>query len=392
MNYLAEASSLFEYSQQLRRDFHQHPELGFEEYRTAEIVNRELKTFGLDKIDTEFAKTGVVGLLKGDKPGPVLMLRFDMDALPITEETGAIYASQNPGVMHACGHDAHVAIGLTVAKILAAHKKELSGTVKFVFQPAEEGRGGAALMVEEGILENPKPDYILAAHVWNEKPFNWIGITPGPLMAGCERFQVVITGSGGHGASPQLTVDPVIAACHLVTALQTITSRNIAPLEHVVLSVTTIHGGTAFNIIPPKVEITGTIRTFTPEVRNTVITRFNEITERMSEAMGCTVETEIERITPAVKNDPEMTKRVYDIAAKLFPEADLVNNELTMGSEDYAYMVENIPGCYIFMGSGNKEKGWDSPHHHPHFNIDERVLMSSVALITASAYGLLSKG
>ena len=388
-NYQAEAKLNFIYTQEMRRDFHQNPELSFEEFRTAEVVARELNLLGLDKIETGVAKTGVVAILEGGKPGPVVLLRFDMDALPIVEETGAEYTSQNPGVMHACGHDAHTAIGLAVAKILASHRDELSGTVKLVFQPAEEGLGGAELMVEEGVLENPKPDYSIAVHVWNDKPFNWLGITPGPIMAAAETFRAVITGKGGHGAAPHQTHDPIIAASHVVTALQTIASRNVPPLESGVVSVTSIQGGTAFNIIPPAVELKGTIRTFTPEVRDMVLERCKEITVGVAESLGCSAEVELDSVTPAVANDPELVARVNKIASDLFPDAEIDNNAVTMGSEDFAYLVQGVPGCFVFVGSANEEEGLDAPHHHPKFDIDERALESAVALVASAAADLL---
>lgn len=211
---------------------------------------------------TGLADTGVVALLEGARPGPVLLVRFDMDALSILEETGAPYASQNPGVMHACGHDGHTAIGLTVARMLHAHRDELAGAVKFVFQPAEEGLGGAERMIAEGALEDPKPELTLALHVWNEKPLGWFGVAAGPAMAGAEIFKIKVRGKGGHGAVPHLAVDPVLASAQIVAALQSIVARNVAPLQAAVVSVCTIHGGEAFNVIPQAVELAGTIRTF----------------------------------------------------------------------------------------------------------------------------------
>ncbi len=220
----------------LRRDFHSHPELGFEETRTSKIVADTLESFGL-VVSKGIAETGVIGILKGAKESPVLLLRFDMDALPIVEETGVAYASQNLGVMHACGHDSHVAVGLSVAKLLAAKRDILQGTIKFVFQPAEEGGGGAERMVEAGVLENPKPNYSMGVHVWNDMPVGWYGLTTGPAMAGAEIFTVKIKGKGAHAASPHQGIDPVIAAAQIITALQTITSRNVHPLESAVISV-----------------------------------------------------------------------------------------------------------------------------------------------------------
>ena len=211
-----EAQELFPYTRDLRRDFHRHPELGFQEVRTAGIVARELTEMGLE-VSTGIGKTGVVATLEGARSGPVLLVRFDMDALPIQEETGVEYASQTPGVMHACGHDGHTAIGLTVAKILDAHKDDLGGTVKLVFQPAEEGLGGAEAMVADGVLQQPKPEQCLSLHLWNDKPSGWIGITPGPVMSASDRFSVKITGRGGHGAAPHLSIDPIVAGAQVIS-------------------------------------------------------------------------------------------------------------------------------------------------------------------------------
>jgi amidohydrolase len=389
-DYLAESKKLFKYTQALRRDFHTHPELGFEEFRTSKIVTRELRTTGMDEIKTEIAKTGVVALLKGGKPGPVVLLRFDMDALPINEINEAEYSSKNEGVMHACGHDGHIAVGLTVAKLLATHKNELAGTVKFVFQPAEEGQGGADLMVKEGVLENPKPDYSLSFHVWNENEVNWFGITPGPIMAAAESFRIVITGKGGHGASPHQTIDPIYAASQIVTALQSIVSRNVNPLESAVLSVGSLRGGSAFNIIPPDIEIKGTIRTFKPDVRALVLKRLREIVEGISNSLGCNSEIEFDPVTHAVSNDKALTQQVTNITSKLFPESTIDTNAITMGSEDFSFMMRDIPGCYIFVGSANPERGLDAKHHHPKFDFDESALVKAAALLSTVTSEILS--
>ena len=223
---LKEADRNFTYTQSLRRDFHMHPELGFQEFRTAGIVVRELNELGYE-VKTGVGKTGVVALLEGAQAGPTLLLRFDMDALPITEQTDAPYASQNPGVMHACGHDGHTAVGLTVARILKGYQKQVHGTVKIIFQPAEEGLGGAKAMLADGVLDDPRPDMALAMHVWSEKPLGWLGVSAGPTMASSETFQIRLTGKGGHGGMPHLTVDPVLAAAQVVSALQSIVARNV---------------------------------------------------------------------------------------------------------------------------------------------------------------------
>jgi amidohydrolase len=390
-DFLSEAQSLFTYTQSLRRDFHAHPELGFHEFRTAGIVARELNALGLE-IHTGIAGTGVVALLEGDKPGPVILVRADMDALPIIEETGAVYASQNPGVMHACGHDGHTAILLTVAKMLQSHREEMAGTVKFMFQPAEEGLGGAEKMIDGGVLENPKVDVTLGMHLWNEKPVGWFGISNGPAMAGAEIFKIKLVGKGGHGAAPHLAVDPVLAAAQIVSALQGIIARNVAPLQSAVVSVCTIHGGEAFNVIPPAVEMTGTIRTFEPEVRTRVLQRFEETVRGVAEAMGCQADIDLQRLTAATINQPETALSVQAIARRLFPDADVDSaNYVTMGSEDFALLLEKVPGCFFFVGSANPEKGLDAGHHHPKFDFDEVVLPRAAALMAAAIINLLFK-
>lgn len=390
IDYLNEALDLFGYTQKLRRDFHRHPEIGFEEIRTAGIVARELNSLGLE-VTTGIGKTGVVAILEGKQPGPTALLRFDMDALPINEETGAEYASQNPGLMHACGHDGHTAIGLTVARILQAHRDELAGTIKFVFQPAEEGLGGAEAMIKDGILENPKPDISLALHLWNEKPLGWVGAAGGPVMAAAEIFHIRIIGKGGHGAVPQLAVDPVLAAAQIITAVQSIVSRNVSPLQSAVISVTTMRSGEAFNVIPPEVELQGTIRTFDPEVRRQVLEHFTQVATGVGEALGCQVELDAKSITPAVINDPELAKRFQNSIARLLPDSKPITNYQTMGSEDMAFIMREIPGCFFFIGSANSEKGLDAAHHHPRFDFDERALSEGVAVMAAVASEYLNQ-
>ena len=387
-DFLTEANDLFEYTQALRRDFHRHPELGFKEVRTAGIVARELNALGLE-ITTGVAETGVVALLEGERPGPVALLRFDMDALPIGEQTGAEYASLNPGVMHACGHDGHTAIGLTVARLLNTHRNELAGTVKLVFQPAEEGLGGATRMIEAGVLQNPQPDFSLGLHLWNEKRLGWLGVTSGPTMAAAEIFRLRVVGKGGHGAVPNLAVDPVVAAAQIVTALQSIVARNVSPLQSAVVSVTTIHGGDAFNVIPSQVELTGTIRTFDPVVRQRILERFHQVVVSQAEAFNCQIEVDIQSITPAVINNPKVAARVQSVAGDLLPESELDTHYSTMGSEDMSFFMQEIPGCFFFIGSANPEKGLDSAHHHPRFDFDERALPRAAALMALAATDLL---
>lgn len=388
-DFLAEAQDLFEFTQFLRRDFHRHPELGFQEFRTAGVIARELTALGLE-VTSGVGKTGVVAMLEGGSPGPVVMLRFDMDALPITEETGAEYASQNPGVMHACGHDGHTAIGLTVARLLQAHRQDLAGSVKLVFQPAEEGMRGAEGMIADGVLENPHPDMALGLHLWNDRPVGWLGVAAGPVMASSDIFTVQITGKGGHGAIPNLAVDPVLAASQTVLALQSIVARNVSPLQTAVVSVTAIRGGEAFNVIPQTVELKGTLRTFDPSVRQLVVRRFEEIVYSTAAAMGCHAEIELQSLTPALINDAQVTGRVQQVAQAVLPDDTLEQSFSTMGAEDMAEFLQRIPGCFFFVGSANAEKGLDAPHHHPHFDVDERALPCGAALLAAATLDLLS--
>lgn len=393
-SFLQHAEELFPYTQAMRRDFHAHPELGFREVRTGGIVAKELEMLGIE-VTKGVGKTGVVGYLEGSKQGPTILLRFDMDALPITEETGAEYASINPGVMHACGHDGHTAIGLTVAKMLHARRDELAGSIKFCFQPSEEGTngeevGGALMMMRDGVLESPKVEKTLSLHVWNDKPVGWISVAKGPVMAGAEMFSIRLTGKGGHGAAPDTTIDPVIAAVHIVTALQTITSRNVPPLKSAVVSVTSLHAGTAFNIIPQSADINGTIRNFDPEVRKMVLARFEQIVRGIASSMQCETEITLKQVTPTVINEDQTTETVLKSAQTLFPDVEIDSAPyITMGAEDMGYMQDKVGGCYFMIGSANAEKHLNYNHHHPKFDFDERALVTGAALMASAAAELL---
>jgi amidohydrolase len=367
-----------------RRDFHMHPELSYEEYRTAGIVAEHLKQLGYN-VQTGIGKTGVVGILKGETAGPVVMLRFDMDALPVQEETGAEYASQEPGKMHACGHDGHTAIGMAMAKMLVTHRKEMKGTAKLIFQPAEEGGNGAEAMIQDGAMKDPEPDIFLATHVWTEKPVGTVDVTPGPVMAAAEKLDCTIYGKGGHGAVPQLAVDPIVAAAQVVTGLQTVVSRNVGPMDTAVVTVGGIHGGDAFNIIPPQVELTGTIRTFQPSTRETVIKRTRELVEGVAAACGASSELVVKSLTPPVINDPEITAIVQQAAEIIVGKDAVHEGERTMGSEDAAFFMEQVPGCYFFIGAANEEKGLGAPHHNPHFDFDEEALVIGLAVMAQAA-------
>jgi amidohydrolase len=393
-DFLQQAKDLFPYTQALRRDFHMHPELGFREVRTGGIVAKELEALGIE-VTKGVGKTGVVGLLEGTKPGPTILLRFDMDALPITEDTGAEYSSTNNGVMHACGHDGHTAIGLTVAKILNEYKSELKGNIKFCFQPSEEGTngedvGGALMMIRDGVMEGPKVEKTLSLHLWNDKPVGWIHVAGGPVMAGAELFIVKLTGKGGHGAAPDTTIDPMVCAAHIVTALQTIVSRNVPALKPAVVSVTSIHGGTAFNVIPQTAELNGTIRTFDPDVRKLVLDRFEQIVTGVASSMGCESEITIKQVTAPVINNDDVAASVLKSAELVFPGTEIATNTyLTMGAEDMGYMQERADGCYFYIGSANDEKNLNYSHHHPKFDFDEQALINGAALMATAAADLL---
>ncbi len=392
--FLKQAQDLFPYTQAMRRDFHKHPELGFNEIRTGGIVAKELEALGIE-VTKGVGKTGVVGFLEGSKPGPTILLRFDLDALPINEDTGAEYSSENPGVMHACGHDGHTAIGLTVAKILNERKNELAGNIKFCFQPSEEGTngeevGGALMMMRDGVLEGPKVEKTLSLHLWNDKPVGWLHVAEGPVMAGADLFSIKLTGKGGHGAQPEVTVDPIVCASQIVTALQSIVARNIEPLKPAVISVTTLHSGTAFNVIPQTAELGGTIRTFEPEIRKKVHRRFEEIVRGTAQAMNCEVEILIKQVTAPVINNNNVAASVMNSAQNLFPQNEIASNPyLTMGAEDMGYMQEKADGCYFFIGSANAEKNLNFNHHHPKFDFDESALVNGAALMASAAADLL---
>ena len=372
-----EAEGLGDYLIRTRRDFHRHPELGFQETRTAGIVAQTLSDLGLE-VQTGIGQTGVVGILEGQRDGPVVLLRFDMDALPVTEENETDYISTNPGVMHACGHDGHMAMGLAVARIMARRREEIAGTLKFLFQPGEEGRGGALAVLADGVLEDPRPDVALAMHLWSEIPYGLIRVSDGPAMAASSIFTLTVRGKGGHGAAPHRSVDPILATAHIVAALQSIVSRNIDPLDSVVVTVGQMSAGTTFNVIPEEAILKGTVRSYDNEMHRLVYRRILEMAQSMAQAFRCQATMEAVAIVPAVVNAPEPTTIVRAAAGRVVGPENVVDGR-TMGAEDMGYILEEIPGCYFFIGSGNEEKGLTYPHHHPRFDIDERALVLGVA-------------
>ncbi|MBC8100187.1 MAG: amidohydrolase, partial [Armatimonadetes bacterium] len=367
----------------VRRDLHLHPELGFEEVRTAGIVAQTLRDLGLE-VQTGVGQTGVVAILEGDSDGPTVLVRADMDALPIDEENDAEYISLATGKMHACGHDGHTSIGLGVAKLLMPYKARIAGRVKFVFQPAEEIAGGALAMIADGVLENPRPDVSLGLHLWNSLPLGQIGVAEGPVMAGSSKFKILITGHGGHGAQPQQTQDPVICAAHIITALQTIISRNLNPADTGVISVTTMQAGDAHNVIPQQVELTGTMRAFKTDVRDLLTRRMEEVAKGVGTALGCLVDVEVKHTTIPLVNSAVVGARLRPVFSKLVGETQLDDTARTMGGEDMAFLMNDIPGMFFFVGSANAERGLDFGHHHPRFDFDEDALPLGVGLLAAA--------
>lgn len=383
MPFTTESTELFPTLRALRRDFHQHPELGFEEQRTAGIVARELTQLGLE-VQTGVGQTGVVGLLSGDRPGPTVLLRFDMDALPVTEENDVDYRSQTPGVMHACGHDGHMAIGLGVARLLARRREQIRGALKFVFQPAEEGLGGAFAMIADGVLDDPRPDVALALHLWNHVHLGQVRVMSGPCMASSSVFTLSVKGKGGHGAAPHKARDPVLAAAHIVAALQSIVSRNVDPLESVVVTVGQFSAGSNFNVIPEIAELKGTVRSYDAETHRLIYRRILEMARNMATAFGCEAGMETVAMVPAVVNDPHVVDVVRAAATGIVGAENVIGGR-DMASEDMGHFLEEIPGCYFFIGSRNEEAGYHFPHHHPRFDFDERALITGVATMADAA-------
>ncbi len=382
-----------------RRDFHKHPERGFKEERTSSIVAEELRKMGIEVIE-KVGRTGVVGILRGTDPGRVLAMRADMDALGIQEENDVPYKSVNDGVMHACGHDAHTAMLLGAAKLLSGMKNKIKGTVKFVFQPCEEGSGwesernedrsGAAAMIKDGVLENPTVDAIVGIHVWMGLPSGTIGVKSGPILASGDEFEADFIGKAGHGAYPHLCVDPIVMASSAVLNAQTIVSRNVNPLESAVVTFGAISGGTVFNAIPEKAKVIGTIRTFNEEVRTLVSKRLGEVLENTAKALGGKCEYKYSPFLSPTINDLEIAKRFRRVAEELFGKDKVVEPEPSMGGEDFSFYLKKVPGLFFLLGIGNPEKGIVYPHHNPKFDVDEDVLYMGSALFVAFAVDYLS--
>ena len=369
-----------------RRDIHQHPELGNREFQTAAKIAAHLQSLGIE-VKTGVGKTGVVGLLKGGKPGPVVALRADMDGLPVTERVDvpfksavrAEYNGQPTGVMHACGHDTHVAMLMGAAEVLASVKNDLSGTVKFIFQPAEEGapageEGGAELMVKEGVLENPKVDAIFGLHINSQTEVGTIKYRPGATMAAVDQFAIKIKGKQTHGAAPWSGVDPIVTAAQVVMGLQTIVSRNVTLTDNAaVVTVGALHGGIRQNIIPEEASMIGTIRTFSPEAQQLVHRRISEIATNIAESAGARADVKIDIMYPVTYNDPKLTEQMLPSLEAVAGKSNVKITPAQTGAEDFSFYQQKVPGFFYFLGGMSKGKKPEdaAPHHTPDFQIDE---------------------
>ncbi len=372
-----------------RRDLHAHPELGFEEHRTASLVAERLRALGY-AVKTGVGRTGVVGVLRGGgeaghRAERTVLLRADMDALPIQEVNEVAYRSTVPGVMHACGHDAHVAIGLAVARRLAAARATWRGTVKFAFQPAEETGSGAEAMVADGVLEAPTVDAAFGLHVIGNLPIGSVAATSGAIMGSVDNFTIRITGRGGHAAMPQDAVDPILAAAHVITALQSLVSRTADPFDHLVVSVTRASAGTTSNVIPEEAELAGTVRTMGGRLHAEMPERLTAIVNSVAGALGCRAAVDYVRQTPATVNDDAMTALVGRVAAEVVGAPRVLTGARMLGGEDFAVFLQRVPGCFAWVGSRNPVKGFDAPHHSPRFDIDEEAMLIGVDLLEGVA-------
>jgi amidohydrolase len=375
----------------LRRDFHKHPELGYEEYRTSKIVYDYLKDLGLEVKKT--AKTGVVGLLRGNRGGKTVMLRADIDALPQEEKTDVEYKSENKGVMHACGHDGHTAMLLTAAKVLCKYKDKINGNVKFVFQPNEEA-AGALDMINEGVLEDPKVDAAFGIHLWTPLESGKIGLASGPIMAALEEFELAIIGRGGHTSAPHTAADAILASTYVIQSLQSIQTREIDPLLPITIMIGKLHGGSGRNIIADRVEIGGTIRfLFKNEEaeKKILLQKFERVVKGICEAMGVSYELRFIPSNPSLMNNEKLVESVREASKETFNTSDNIVEYRCMAGEDFAEFTHRVPSAFYFVGTGSAEKNTQYPHHHSMFNIDEDTLVYGVEMHVRSVFSFLGR-
>jgi len=370
-----------------RRNFHQHPELGFNEHITGKFIAEKLSSYGID-VRTGIGKTGIIGDLHGKGSGKTIALRADMDALPVQETSDVPYKSQNDGIMHACGHDGHMAILLGAAKILSQNKDRFSGNIRFIFQPAEEGGGGARYMIADGCLENV--DEIYGMHLWNYQPYGEIGVKSGPIMAAADIFDITIKGIGGHGAAPQGTVDAIVVAANHIVSLQTIISRNTDPLQSAVITIGKISGGHGFNVIADEVKLRGTTRAMTEENRSMIKTRMHEVVAGVAKSTGAKIKMDYQEGYPSTINDANATQRVSNTANKIISKGVVIPYP-TMGAEDFSYYLQKLPGSFFFVGSAPPNtKPLTVPHHCSHFDIDERALLVGTSVFVQLIFDRLN--
>jgi amidohydrolase len=375
---------------ELRRYFHMHPELSNEEHATAATIAGHLREVGLD-VSEGVGGTGVVGLLRGGAPGPTLLVRADIDALPIEERNQSEYASRAPGKMHACGHDGHTAIALVLAEVLAARRAALHGNVKLAFQPAEEHASGAEAMVADGVLRDPAVDATIGLHLWSPLRVGEVIVQPGPFFASADLLTLRVRGRGGHGAMPHQNVDPIVAAAQIVLAAQTLVSREISPFHPAVLTFGTIQGGTAANIVADEVELRGTVRAYAPEDRVHLLRRLEELAEGVAGALRASAELELNTHCGPCVNDTAITERVRQAAvATVGAEHLFAGDGRQSVSDDMAVFLEAAPGCYFLVGVGNPERGIDAPHHSNRFDLDEDALPIGLEILARVTLELLS--
>lgn len=374
---------------EVRRDFHMHPEASFEEHKTSERIKKELENMGLQV--SNVAGTGVVGILKGKEDGKVVALRADIDALSVNEETDLAYSSKVPGMMHACGHDAHASMLLGAAKVLSEIKDEIKGTVKFIFQPAEEIASGAKTMIKEGVLENPKVDGIFGMHIWSDVKVGQVAIDEGAVMASGDVWELTIKGKSCHGSSPWQGVDAITCAAAVIQGMQTIVSRVNDARDPIVINIGTINAGERFNVVPGKAQITGMNRTFTADTRKKLPGLIEKMIKSICQAYGCEYEFKYDFICSPTTNHEETTKIAKEALAKLIGEENVVSIGKQMGSEDFSEYVEKIPGTIMFLGGRNEEKGCCYSHHSNFFNIDEDALPIGAASYAQFAVDYLNK-
>lgn len=358
-----------------------HPELSMKEFETAAYIERELRALGLDDLRTGIGQTGILGTLKGGKPGPVTLLRADIDALPVQETASVEYRSQNAGVMHACGHDAHIAILLCAAKELSRRRPEVPGTLVFCFQPGEEGYAGNKLMIEDGALENPHVDRCFALHVFSGLDAGKIGVRDGAFFASSDEFHLKIRGKGGHGAMPERAIDPIVAGAHFVTMLQTIVSREVAPKNPAVFTVGKFQAGSTFNVIPNEADMEGTVRSFDRDVRESMPDRMERILRGLSEAMRVEYEMKYRYGYPPTVNDAAMNRIVCEVGESVLgPEAVIYPHDIVMWAEDMSYMLEQRPGAYFIVGARGPKLG-TFPQHSASYDIDEAALVTGFKMM-----------